>query len=244
MIETKLYHCTDFNGLKGILETEAFKPSYCLEQAGYLEEKPNFAFAMVCFADLMVSELSEHMKSFKSKCYLQMSKEWARKNHLSNVIYYEEKTTGAFAYREIAYMGLEKLIANKEKLDRFTIGVTFLMSLLKPYEGRYWNKQSNNWSENVTQFYNEREWRFIPIVKNNEHSFLEEQEFLNIGLRKQYWDELTNNSDNLLHFTWNDIEKIGIAQEHKDCIIDIISSHYRQSIDNIINKLEILQSIS
>lgn len=61
----------------------AFKPSYCLEQAPYLEteKNTNLAFAVVCFADLMDSELAEHMRQFKSKCYLRMSKEWARKTN-------------------------------------------------------------------------------------------------------------------------------------------------------------------
>lgn len=74
MMQTKLYHCTKIESLKNILKEKAFRPSYCLEQANYLESKTNFAFAVVCFADLMNTELKEHMRIFNSNCYIEMSK--------------------------------------------------------------------------------------------------------------------------------------------------------------------------
>ena len=39
-----------------------------------------FAFAMVCFADLLKVEVKSHLKKFNKKCYIQMSKEWAKNN--------------------------------------------------------------------------------------------------------------------------------------------------------------------
>lgn len=53
-----LYHCTTSAGLRGILTSKAFHPSYCLEKADYQNEKADhlseyetFVFAMVCLAD-------------------------------------------------------------------------------------------------------------------------------------------------------------------------------------------------
>ncbi len=180
MTETKLYHCTKFESLKAILKDMAFKPSYCLEEAEYLDEKQSFAFAMICFADLMDVEITGHMKKFNSNCYLQMNKEWARKKGLSNVIYYEAHTSSAFAFKEIVNVGVERLQEKDgAKQDKFTIGLSFLMALLKPYKGHYWDKSKNSWSTTETQFYNEREWRYLPIVQRREHSYLDENEFSN-----------------------------------------------------------------
>lgn len=209
MIETKLYHCTKFDSLKAILESMAFKPSYCLESADYLKEKHNFAFAVVCFADLMDSEVKEHIESFHADCYLQMSKDWARNNRVSNVVYYHKQTIGSFAFRE---------------LDNFTKGVSLLMALLKQYKGHYWDKNKSEWSQKDVQFYNEREWRFVPIVKQGEAYYLEEDEFLNETIREEKLDELRGNKENWLHFTWEDIEAIGVAKVNYHETIEYVSS--------------------
>ncbi len=224
MIETKLYHCTKFDSLKAILESMAFKPSYCLESADYLKEKHNFAFAVVCFADLMDSEVKEHIESFHADCYLQMSKDWARNNRVSNVVYYHKQTIGSFAFREIVNMGKDRLNNKNRELDNFTKGVSLLMALLKQYKGHYWDKNKSEWSQKDVQFYNEREWRFVPIVKQGEAYYLEEDEFKNEDVRKKRWTELTNNPNNLLHFTWDDIEAIGVAKENYHETIEYVSS--------------------
>lgn len=210
MIETKLYHCTKFESLKAILKDMAFKPSYCLEPINYLNEPMSLAFPMVCFADLMDVEVAEHMKIFHSDCYLQMNKDWARRNGLSNVIYYGAKTNSAFAFREIFFEGAKKLQEKNKVLDNFTIGASLLMALIKPYKGHCWDKSIHNWSKAETQFYNEREWRFIPITQNKEHFYLDEKDYKNDDYRNECLNNLNKNPKNLLHFTLNDIEVIGV----------------------------------
>jgi len=60
-----LYHCTTSAGLRGILTSKTFLPSYCLEKAEYLNVKVNllcgsepFAFPMACSADLLDAEVN------------------------------------------------------------------------------------------------------------------------------------------------------------------------------------------
>lgn len=238
MMQTKLYHCTKIESLKSILREKAFRSSYCLEQASYLESENNFAFAVVCFADLMDTELKEHMRNFNSNCYIEMSKEWARKKKLSNVIYYGDHTLGAFACKEIVSMGKDKLISDND-FDRFAIGVSLFMALLKPYKGYYWDKTKRNWSTKETVFYNEREWRYIPLVKNREHYCLEEKEFKDDKLRNKCLNELNENPDNLLRFDWDDIVEIGIEDKDKECLLGILASSFNLTLDNI-NKIKIL----
>lgn len=73
----QLVTVTSSNGLRGILSSMYFQPSFCLEKAEYLSNSQNFAFAMVCFADLLNEELPSHMKRFHSSAYLKMRREWA-----------------------------------------------------------------------------------------------------------------------------------------------------------------------
>lgn len=66
-----LYHCTTYESLMRILQSCAFYPSYCLEEASYLKGNPKFAFAMVSFADMKRNELKGHMKNFSSNVYVK-----------------------------------------------------------------------------------------------------------------------------------------------------------------------------
>ena len=175
-----------------------------------LKEPMCLAFPMVCFADLMNVEVAEHMNKFHSDCYLQMSKDWAIKKRLSNVLYYEAKTNSAFAFREIIAEGTKKFQKENKEYDKFTIGASLLMALIKPYKGYYWDKNIDGWSTTETQFYNEREWRFIPITQNHEHFFLEEQDFKDEAFRNTCLNNLNKEPKNRLHFTLNDIEAIGV----------------------------------
>lgn len=74
MSTTHLYHATDFGGLCNIINSKAFWPSYCYERADYLKEPMCFAFAMVCFADLLKGEVKSHLKRFNKDCYIRMKK--------------------------------------------------------------------------------------------------------------------------------------------------------------------------
>lgn len=242
MIETKLYHCTKFESLKAILKSMAFKPSYCLEQADYLDIKQSFAFAMVCFADLMDSEVAEHMNLFNSNCYLQMKKDWARGKRVSNVIYYNEETISAYAFKQIINEGIKNLLENNEELNNFTIGTSLLMALLKPYKGHYWDKNKHDWSTTETQFFNEREWRYVPIVKKREHFYLGEEEYKNEKIRNVCLESLNNDPKNLLHFTLNDIEAIGVENKDEEIeILDILKKIQLQQMSKTTPKIKIIK---
>ena len=84
----RLHHCTDFNSLCSILDSEAYWPSYCLEQSDFMKEFSEAAYAVVCFADLLTNEVKRHLNNFKKDSYIVMSKEWASKNLISPVVYY------------------------------------------------------------------------------------------------------------------------------------------------------------
>ena len=168
-----LYHCTTYDSLMRILQSGAFYPSYCLEQASYLKWNPNFAFAMVCFADLQRSEVKDHMKTFSSDVYIKMKKSWAFKYHISPVVYYSEKSTLTNAIFKDMVMD----VAKAGNMGPMYNVMNILMGLMKQYKGHYFDKKRNRLSDNEVCFYLEREWRYLPLVKKNEAYYLEESEY-------------------------------------------------------------------
>lgn len=212
-MKTELYHCTTFDSLKGILSSLAFYPSYCLEKAEYLRYKQEFAFAMVCFADLYPEELPLHMEKFNSSCYLKMSKDWAMRNGLAPIIYYTKMNCPLSAcFGHIIDQTLEEIAEGKTDTP-FVKSVNVLLSYLKQYEGQYWIDGKKDWSEK-TQFYTEREWRYIPLVQNGEAYYLEPEHYKNKAFRMQKRNELIRHGY-ILRFAIDDVLEIGVSNQQE-----------------------------
>ena len=213
MNKTSLYHCTNYESLCSILSSKAFWPSYCYEKADYLPKPECFAFAMVCFADLFKVELKPHLKKFNKDCFLQMSKDWAKTKGLSNVIYYNKGSVISVSFSGIINEFIKR--ANNQEPEKVSKEydykcINMMIAYFKQYEGSYWNDPKGSWSEKTTQFYTEREWRYVPIVKSREAYYLGPEDFLNKDYRKKKRDELIKNGYTLT-FDWNDIEQIGVS---------------------------------
>ena len=211
-MDLNLYHCTNSNGLRGILSSMYFQPSFCLEKAEYLSNSQNFTFAMVCFADLLNEELPSHMKRFHSSAYLKMRREWAIRSGVNPVCYYFQNTPFMAGVRKIIEKAAEE---NKQAIEAndmeaqftpFLNGVNIMMGYLKQYEGCYW--MGDRWSPE-TIFFTEREWRYLPLVENGEAYFLPEEEFHKDVIRNKQKQILIKHGY-VLRFSVEDIEEIGI----------------------------------
>lgn len=209
---TELYHCTNIDGLFGIIASQTFQPSFCLEKAGYLKGNMDFAFAMVSFADLLPMEVENHMVKFKSVAYFKMSKEWAIRNGIVPIIYYNSYNSPLSAcVRLIIDKAVEEQQANNKKTTKFSNAVNILLSYLKQYKGCYWRGGKNEWSEETT-FFTEREWRYIPLVENGEAYYLSPEEYNNEQFRNNKKQELIDHGY-VLHFSIDDILEIGVSKE-------------------------------
>ena len=183
-----LYHCTSLNALTSIFQSRAFLPFFCLEEASYLMNSIRFAFAVVCFADLRRSELKEHMTNFSSEVYVKMSKDWAIRKNVSPVTYYSEKSTLSSAiYRAL----IDYAVKRRKELEIF-YPVNLMLGLLKQYRGHYYDKNLKTFSSREVCFYLEREWRYLPLVKNGEAYYMEESDFMNESLRRAKQQELVD----------------------------------------------------
>ena len=186
MEELRLYHCTNFESLCKILASKFFMPSYCLEQSNFMEGYGEGAYAMVCFADLLDIEVKRHMENFNSDSYIVMKKEWAIRNFLSPVVYYTPGTIPSAAMQYWSNLCVERgLSTSKEEVDVMAYNGTMIMfAFMKQYEGVYFDKKRNQYSDKKRVFYLEREWRYVPMTKKGEAYYLPKEDYDNEGFVK------------------------------------------------------------
>ena len=229
-----LYHCTSLNALTRIFQSKAFYPFFCLEEASYLKEPIRFAFAVVCFADLRKSELKEHMANFSSEVYIKMSKDWAIRKNMSPVTYYSEKSTLSSAI----YRALINYAAEHAEENKIFYPVNLMLGLLKQYRGHYYDKNLKAFSSREVCFYLEREWRYLPLVRNMEAYYLEESDFLKEGLREAKQQELVEHKY-VLDFAWEDILEVGVPMLYREAMVKTLVDTYSISIDEAFFKIKI-----
>lgn len=145
-----LFHFTrDLDTLKSILMDQVFWPMYCVEYDKGKSEGNYYAIPMVCFCDIPLSQIREHIKDYGS-FGVGLSKQWA-KEKVSPVIYYNHKESLAIKlYNDIK--GNAKLKDTRTPIQYF--------SLLKRYYGKTWSRSKSRYINKV--LYNEREWRYVP----------------------------------------------------------------------------------
>jgi hypothetical protein len=169
-----LFHFTsNMDNLLNILTNE-FRPRYCLENwSNLFIETGEFqqAFPMVCFCDLPISQLNEHLK-FYGNYGIGMKKEWGIKNRINPVLYLHSKSslaTSIAVLMKSSFEGEDKQIYVFESIFELT-------NYVKLYEGYV----IRNGKKIFKRFYDEKEWRWIPKrVKDRKINlnFLMAQEF-------------------------------------------------------------------
>ena len=220
--QTDLYHCTKSNSLINILKTKYFRYSYCLEEF-YMPDDDyyvvkKYAYAMVCFADLLEKEVDDHMEQFMADSYIVMDKKWAIQNDLSPVIYYGKKSLPhcslLFLTKRIKLLYDTGLDGAWEMIN----AIGLLRPYYKLYKGHYFLKGTDKQSKDPVEFFLEREWRSIASVKRGEHFYLELEEYLDDEFRNKAAQELCDHGCRL-KFEWDNILRIGCKKEQKNEMI-------------------------
>jgi len=221
-----------------------FQPRFCAEKLQLLEYSSirgyNLGIPMTCFCDISLGQISNHISMY-GNYGIGMTKEWALKNKLNPLIYLNTNSDISEPLSSFAEIGLtlnnhtDKLV--REKAAEILGIWSKLMMFSKPYSGEI---SQDGIIKNI-KFYNEREWRYIPLnekklpvktmsIQNMEDSILLEKE---------------NNKmmNHRLRFTPQDVKYIFVDNEneiHKliENLRKIKSPHYNEkTIDILITKI-------
>jgi len=150
-----LIHFTqEKDNLIGILN-DNFKVHYCYEKICSRYSFLSGAMPMVCFCDIPLSEIKEHIKIYG--CYgIGLKKEWAIQNGL-NPVFYCEKESNISTEVQTIFDGIAK--GDFHAHAKIKQSLLNMIRLMKNYQGEF--------HRNGEIYYNyrysdEREWRFVP----------------------------------------------------------------------------------
>lgn len=151
-----LFHFTKgMDRLKNILK-DGFWPRYCLEDVRWQGRPANdfVAFPMVCFCDIPLGRLDEHV-GFYGGFGLGLTKEWGAKNNLNPVMYFAGDNPLHGALKGLTSAAFKLKDDDKNAALK---NVRFILANSKPTAGQM--IVSGKPVEKV--FYQESEWRFVP----------------------------------------------------------------------------------
>lgn len=162
---------------------------------------------MVCFCDLPLSQLNRHL-DFYGRYGIGLKKEWGVEKQISPVLYIHQNS----ALSRFISSLLADLRRNSS-IDRSAIlSLLNIIRHIKLYEG-YVDVNGKN---EYKRFYDEREWRWIPFLTDNENTdifSLTEEEFNDPQKRQQADMELAAKAR--LDFRPDDIKYIVVAKENE-----------------------------
>ncbi|MFQ5441298.1 MAG: abortive infection system antitoxin AbiGi family protein [Thermodesulfobacteriota bacterium] len=198
-----LFHFTDsIDNLVEILRNE-FSPHYSLENLDpVLGDDFQIALPMVCFCDIPLSQIHNHIDIY-GRYALGLTKDWGKRNGINPVLYTYNGATIANHISSLAGQITSDSIGNSiDTLRDF-------FNFIKPYEGKLWR---NGAFKNGIQFYDEREWRFVPSIDDEDgiKRYLNKEIFLDKTRKDEETQKLKSKK---LSFAPNDIKYIIVDKE-------------------------------
>lgn len=164
--------------LKSILKN-GFWPRYCLEDTTwYTNSETQIAFPMVCFCDIPLSRLDEHVR-FYGEFGIGVSKSWALSNDCCPATYLPRNSQISSALLRITKGNL----AEKGYYKGSNGDMNALISNVKPIEGQ----MLVNGELIPKEFYQESEWRYVikdTIARAKARVWLSEVEFRDEKIRE------------------------------------------------------------
>lgn len=161
-----LFHFTKSSEKLKLILKNGFWPRYCLEDIKWLgyEEFDYIAYPMVCFCDIPLSRISEHI-DFYGGFGVGVTRQWAHANGLNPVLYTAGNNHIVDSFRELNDQSNE--FREKEKTELAKTTLRYLLAHSKPTSGTMVvdGKPVNK------DFYQESEWRYVPKHKNIEAYF-------------------------------------------------------------------------
>lgn len=149
-----------FEYLKEIIENKYIAPRYNTEDVNYLNnvEIKKLTFPMICFCDINLHRLKEHVK-FYGSYGIAFTKQWGMDNKFQPVHYINNKSELCnYISNSLSYY-LRNIHELNEDDTNANLLLLYLM-YLKPYEGQ----MDSNGNTKERCFQDECEWRYVPDV--------------------------------------------------------------------------------
>lgn len=249
-----LFHITPkLEFLINILKN-GFHPRYCIEEIGFFtpftKDNEMVGQPMICFCDIPLGAIGEHVNKY-GFYGIGMKKEWGKTKGISPVTYvYPHSATGDL----IRLLSLKSFfLLHEDKHDQF-LGLTqIIKNYFKSISGHMY--KDGKFGEVEYNFYNEREWRYVPFGEieklfgkvENVRSFLEKIDFDQIDIREKHNAIMSEYCS--LKFTVSDIKYL-FVKDDKDFEIlvdfietDYLKDHESRNIGRLISKIQILDNL-
>ena len=216
-----------------------FYPRYCKENFGFKFIHFKEAYILMkCFCDIPLSQISNHTK-FYGSYGVGFSKEWGIRNHINPIIYLGKDSNTYKVLNSTTRKRLDdstKLYTKGEITEEEHYHNVFetlsIIAYVKPISGRM--PRGKTYFNNVN-FYNEREWRYVPLEfinhkgENQENRvFLLPTDLENLDENIQRLHDISKR-DMQLTFEANDIKYIFIKDESERsffCNLILNSNHF------------------
>jgi hypothetical protein len=176
-----LFHFTNsMDNLKSILKIGII-PHYCLEYTLDPEDitaaaekfPPRYAIPMVCFCDLPISLIRKHLGEY-GPYGIGLDKKWGLKNGVTPVLYTHST---AQTLRPVLHRSIKDTKVNDLKTEN---DLRLIAAYTKPFLGSAWR---NKEVKPGILFYDEREWRYVAVIREDEPLFLDREDYYNIKKR-------------------------------------------------------------
>lgn len=238
-----LFHFTNQEGLLGILRTN-FHTSFSRERITSGNGRHwDYWAPMICFCDIPLHLIANHINEY-GQYGLGLSREWAIKSKLNPVFYYQENS---LLFDELDSMmtlqheditGLNKTgIAIKSTRDIY-LKSRYILQYYKPWYGYDFKIKKEKC------FYDEREWRYVPIQKDQHESlYNDDEEFKN--KKDEHYAKLLNP---ILKFEPRDITYIVLENENKrydliNIIKDVKDKYSFRDVETLVSKIITVEQI-
>jgi len=201
-----LFHFTSsLENLLNIIEND-FIPSYTIETISHIskgDSEPAFAFPMLCFCDIPLSQIHNHLEIY-GNYGIGLRKEWGAKNNLNPILYLRKNSNLSSSIKKI----VEGTDGNKLEDEIFDV-----LRYLKPYKGSLDGKSH--------KFYDEREWRYSPVRSSETPIVMESKHVKN---ETDFFNKASNilKENHTLKINPDDIKYLIVSSE--DEIHEIIES--------------------
>ncbi|RPH34530.1 MAG: hypothetical protein EHM93_00410 [Bacteroidales bacterium] len=215
-----------------------FIPRFYLEDLSILFNKSGAefknAFPMVCFCDIPISQLKDHMWIY-GKFGIGLTKEWGIKNKLNPVLYLPSSESQIIEQLTLLLSKLKKIEKTatpetKGSLVDLEFHLYHILRYCKLYQGKQ--------GDDFLTFYDEKEWRYLPVVsESDDYFYLAEKDYNNLHER-----DIANSTmlTKKIDFQTEDIKYLVVpAKKDVDGLVNFLTSETKFNA----NPLELVRRI-